>query len=271
MLKKAPSLDVIAKNSQIHHLALWDSRFDFLKATNGIRPACLIGLMGTTGTGKSTLVKSVIADSCGDNPVMVWLSEEPISQYVAGIKKARQTVSFDNILFYHEDDIGEAVKENLDDLLFYFFEKITESGCRVVFMDNITTSCLYSSHFGEKGQAKVINAFKKFCHNKKITIFYLIHTAKQITDNSGKLIQGEDVRGSNSSFMASDYFYILQRFEVGTKFFTFLRIVKHRYHESITHKYFVLNYLDGHYYSDTKTDFGVINKAFLDRNYLGKR
>lgn len=271
MLKLAPSIEQIEKSAQVHHIALWDSKFDFLKATQGIRPACLIGLMGTTGTGKSTLLKAIIADTAQDHPVMVWLTEEPVVQYVAGIKKSKQTTNFENILFFHEDDLGESTKEKVDDLLFYFFEKVVESGCRIVFMDNITTSAFYSSHFGEKGQSRVIDALKKFAHKNKITIFFLIHTAKNVTDNSGKLIMGEDVRGSNKSFITADYFYILQRFEVASKFFTFIRIIKHRYHENVTHKYFILNYIDGHYYSDTKTDFAVINKAFLDRNYLGKR
>lgn len=271
MLKLAPPIEQIERSAQVHRVALWDSRFDFLKATNGIRPACLTGLMGTTGTGKSTLLKSIIADSAQDYPVMVWLTEEPVSQYVAGIKKSKHSANFENILFFHEDDLSDSIKNNLDDLLFYFFEKVIESGAKIVFMDNVTTSSFYSSHFGEKGQARAMDHFRKFAHENKITIFYLIHTAKNVTDNSGKLIQGEDVRGSNKSFIMSDYFYILQRFEIGQKFFTFVRIVKHRYHENITHKYFVLNYINGYYFSDSGVLFEEINKSFMDRNYLGKR
>ena len=247
MLKLAPPIEKIKQASQKHQIALWDSRFDFLKITKGIRPSCLIGLMGTTGTGKSTLLKSIIADSASEFSVMVWLSEEPVSQYVSGIEKATRGANFQNILFCHEDDIGEAVKESLDDLLFYFFEKITESGARIVFLDNITTSALYSSSFGDKGQTKVINALKKFCHKRDITILYLVHTAKNVSDNSGKLIRGEDVRGTNMSYMASDYFYILQRFEIGSSFFTFLRVDKHRYHENILNKFYILHFKEGHY------------------------
>lgn len=271
MLKAAPSIESIAKSEQIHKLSLWDTRFAFLRATYGIRPACLIGLMGTTGTGKSTLIKAIMADSCEDHKILVWLTEEPIAQYVGGIKKSKQTAKFENVLFFHEDDLAESTKESLDSLLFYFFEKIIESGTRIVFLDNITTSALYASHFGEKGQSRVIDELKKFCHKNKITIFYLVHTAKTVSDNSGKLIQGEDVRGSNKSFIMSDYFYILQRFEVGARFFTFIRIIKHRYHPDLKQKYFILNFMDGHYYSDSFAEFAVINKAFLDRNYLGKR
>lgn len=271
MLKLAPSMAEIERSAQVHRLGLWDSRFEFLRATNGIRPACLIGLMGTTGTGKSTLLKSIIADTAADHPVMVWLTEEPINQYVAGIKKSKHNANFENIYFYHESDIGESVKEKLDDLLFYFKEAVIQSGCRIVFMDNITTSAFYSSHFGEKGQAKAIDSFTNFCHKHNVTIFYLIHTAKNVTDNSGKLIQGEDVRGSNKSFIMSDYFYILQRFEVASQFFTFLRIVKHRYHPTMEYKYYKLNFMDGYYYSDSGAAFDVINKAFMDRNYLGKK
>jgi archaellum biogenesis ATPase FlaH len=271
IVTKMPTEKEVNDALKYHQIFLWETRFDFLKCTQGIRQSSLIGLLGTTGSGKSSLFKSIIADSC-DNKCLVWLTEETRENYSGGIKASKHDTLYDNIRFFHEDDIGEEIRNNLDDLIKYIIDLIVGSGVRIVFLDNITTSCLYSSHFGEKGQAKVITTLKNFAHNNKITIFFMAHTQKNINNDSvNKLISGEDIRGTNQAFMAADYFYILQRFE-SDEIFTFIRVVKHRYHTDLSKKSYQLEYdRAGFYKKDCFISFETINEHFQKRNFLGKR
>lgn len=271
MFKPVPDKAALEKLAGRHQITLWGSRFEFLRCTAGIRPASLIGLLGTTGTGKSSVAKAIVADCAMEAPLFLWLNEETPEEYAVGLQRAKANLNRENIIMFHEDQLSASVKKDLDQILFCVFESIIQAGVKLVILDNITSSCLYDSHFGEAGQAKVIDEFRRFTRKNGITIFFLIHTDKNTNNNSGKLISGENVRGTNRSFMAADYFYILQRFDVNNAFFTFITIAKHRNHPELRTKYFRLNYTAGHYSSDEAIDFERVNNAFNDRNYLGKR
>ena len=73
MLKEPVSDFEVQMHSELKDRVEIPSRYEFLKAHNGIRPNCLHGMIGTTGCGKSTLLKCIIAETAQHKKVLVWL------------------------------------------------------------------------------------------------------------------------------------------------------------------------------------------------------
>ena len=279
---KFPSVQEIAKEAKKHLIYAWDTRFNFLKATNGVRPGCLTGLMGSTHSGKSTLLKSIISD-CSKEKVLVWLTEENSRVYSEGILRATPNdneANLQNITFVNESELDYELRKSADDMFTCLEAEITQSCCTICFIDNLSTSALYMSSKGFSGEADAAKRLHALTKKLGVAIFYIIHTAKGINNDMNRLITGEDIRGSNMGFMVTEYFYVMQRFSgsfgAGTnkeKYFPFITIKKHRYHNRIKNDTFQLRYEQdlGVFIEDRASSFDEINKAFMIRNYLGKR
>jgi hypothetical protein len=116
-------------------------------------------------------------------------------------------------------------------------------------------------------QGDFISFLAALAEKNDLCIFYVAHTRKEVTDNMGRLIEGEDARGSNQLFQQSQYFFILQNIAINNELFPILRIRKHRFHE-ITKRFFLLGYKDGAYRFDRTIEFERIAEIFKERNQL---
>jgi energy-coupling factor transporter ATP-binding protein EcfA2 len=267
-LELMPDKDVIEKSAKLKSVKFWASRFNFLNEHNGIRPGKIHYLMGTTGTGKSTLAASIIADAAMDSPVLVIVSEESIEDYANRIYLTKQDVPKENIQFVYERNMNEAIKSDQDKVWAWLEMRIIEAGARLVFWDNLTSSPYFSQRFGPSGQEMAVSKIVEFGLKNKVAFFILMHTAKNVTDNFGKFIEGEDVRGTQQSFIGADFFYIFQRFSVKDQYFPFIRTVKHRgFNPKRIH---LLYFQNGVYLKDSPSDFEAMNNIFMKRNVLGK-
>ena len=63
MIKNSVDEKTIANVNKDCKEFFYPTRFNFLREIYGIRPSMLTGVIGTTGSGKSTLIKSIVADS----------------------------------------------------------------------------------------------------------------------------------------------------------------------------------------------------------------
>jgi len=243
------------------------SRYEFLKAHHGIRPNTLHGLMGTTGGGKSTLLKCIIAETAAHIPVLVWLSEEKIVEYQDLIAKLDPTC-LKNIIFVEEKSIPENCLESQADFFEYFEQMVDEAEVGIVFIDNVTTSMFYSQTVGLAGQNKTSRWLLDFV-KRKASVFYAAHTQSKITDNYNKVITAEDIRGSKELPIHTEYLYILQRFTKEDKIFAFINVVKYRHHEN-ARGWFALKYEKKAYTEAKRVGFDLVNNIFRTRDYLGK-
>ena len=255
------------------HVALRDktvypSRYEFLKAHNGIRPKSLTGLMSSTGAGKTTLTKCIIAETAGHGKkVLVWLSEESVIEYQELIYFLDKSC-LKNIVFVEEKEIPDDFKETQEDFFEYFEQMVEESGCDIVFIDNVTSSAFYNQRFGIMGQNKSAEFLRRFAKNKH-EIFYVAHTESAITENYSKVIVAENIRGSKELPLMTEYLYIIQKFTSNSKQFNCLRTAKYRHHEDAA-GWYSLTYENRAYIGDAKVPFNLINKIFKSRDYFGK-
>ncbi len=247
----------------------FQSRFGFLNETHGLRLGCYHALLGTTGSGKSTIAQAIAADSLESKKVLLILSEDRFKEYQIGIKLSNSKYNHKNLMYFEQESAPKEVRKYSETLFDYYSDLIAQSGAQLVIWDNPTTSHFASFTFRE--QEAIVYNFRLLAQRLNMAFMHLVHTKKEITDNMGRLIEGEDVRGSNQVFQLADYFYIFQKFMLAEKFYPFVRIKKHRYHRFIKQFYHGLCYKDGAYVSDFPVEFKAINEAFLKRNYLGRK
>lgn len=267
MLKKPVSDFEIQMHIELRDKTVYPSRFEFLKGHNGIRPNCLSGLQAPTSAGKTTLIKCIIAETAAHKKVLVWLSEETVKEYQELIHFLDKSC-LKNITFVEEQDIPDEFRERQSTFFEYFEQLVVESGCDIVFIDNVTTSAFYNQRFGLIGQNKTAEFLRGFT-KRVCEIFYIAHTSSNITENYSKVINAEDNRGSAELPMNTEYLYIIQKFTSNSKQYNCLRVAKFRHHEKAA-GWFSLTYENRAYIGDSRVPFNLINKIFKSRDYFGK-
>ena len=268
-IKKAVSKEVIQQTIIENHKSTFPSRFKFLQAHNGVRSGMLQVLLGVSGAGKSSLFKTMIVDSAANEKVLVWLSEESVVEYqvaMCGVPGAYNNLK--NVYFVEEKELDEWVVKDHKVFIQYFKDTIIESGCTAVFVDNVTTSMIYSDDIGVEQQSKNAMALSKITKELGVAIVCVTHTKKHVTDNQAMVMTKEDVRGSNKIVMLSEYLWIMQRFISGNVIYPIIIIDKHRHH-AIKDKYYLLEWVEGCYQHDAKIKFELVTKIFKSRNRLG--
>lgn len=247
------------------------SQFEFLREHNGIRLGNLHGLLGTAGSGKSTLLKSIIAFTSDTKPTLTWLSEETVQEYQVGLNRITTSESvLKNMKFVEEKNLDEFYFRNQDTFYEIFEDMVVESGARVVFIDNLSTSYFYNDVAGISGQARTANFLSRITKKLGIAVFFVIHTKKDIQDNHATLVTKEDVRGSQQIAIVSEYFYILQKFTVNDRIYNIVKVDKHRHHE-INKRFFLMGFDEGAYKFDKAIEFETLNKIFVKRDRLGRK
>jgi hypothetical protein len=267
ILKRAVSFEEVQAFASRQMIQLIPSRFKFLNVHMGPRPGLSHGLLGTPGSGKSTLVKSVVTDTAKRMRTLCFLSEETVVEYQAKLNSLR--CNMENMYFMQEKDLPLNSFKSLDAIVTFIREALLGAGIQAFFWDNLTTSKIYES-LDPKMQGYFFSKVQRLCNENDILFFYVAHTKQGISDNHPKFIEGEDMRGSSYPFNQSEYFYIYQRFLIGTKVYGFIHVRKHRFHE-VEHKFYLLDFNGGVYAGDVQLEFNKLNEFFRQRNYLGKK
>ena len=242
------------------------SRFDFLKEHYGIRPGNIHGILGTMGSGKSTLFKAIIRDCSKYNKSLVLLTEETPLEYSNTIPDY-ENIEDGNLMFINENDIEPRFKSNIQSFYDYLEMKIFESGCDVFFIDNITTGYMYGDSIGVPGQNISAGLLNKLAKKTKKPIFYVAHTTSALRDNTNMMASGESVRGSKQITIVSEYLYSMQKITTRENQYNYIRILKHRHH-NVKERTFLLGWQDGQYKFDKCVDYKVLQKILDQRERL---
>lgn len=244
------------------------SKLGFLNAHNGFRRGAIHLILGTTGGGKSTLVRTLLMDLLFEpeiqHHVSIWLSEEDVKDYKAQL--AQGLPSHDRLLNSHaKSELDYQFKNEME--LFEWLEMIKPD---VFIFDNVTTSCFYNDR-QVKEQGEFVTKLKNITKKLNMATVLIAHTDAKVTDSMGRLININDVRGSKTIANISEFAYILQRFEINESFFPTIRIVKHRSQE-LVHNLYYLDY-DKRlrlFKGDKHLEFNKFKEAFNARNKLDK-
>lgn len=246
---------------------IWNgSRFGFLNSHNGLRPGKLHTMMGVSGGGKSTMIRSMIRDFafCKENTdkrMMVWLSEESVEDF---------RVEFSRSGLDHERLVSISIFSELDEQMTptKFQEILVNQAPAVLLYDNITTSSFYADRT-IRDQNRFCQWMKKLTKTENIATVMIAHTGANVNDSMNRLIEMNDIRGSKAIVNLSEFFYILQRFQLKESFFPTITISKSR-GQDVVNRIYKLDY-DKHFRSytgDVAIDFEKFKKMFNERNRL---
>lgn len=240
------------------------TNYRFLREHLGLRPSKIHVLMGTTGSGKSSVMRSIIAEYLKYNPGTIynWLSEEDANELYEGLLPYNLT----------REQMSKCLIESeltrrpgsVDEIL----ERSELSGAQVLVIDNLTTSHFYMDK-RVSDQSNLITKLKTWALKTQTAIIVVVHTRKDIVDNMGRLITENDIRGCASIVNMAHFFYVMQRFQIQGSFYQTLRIAKARGYVT-NERMFLINYdreMKG-YFGDKAIDFQSFKKMFNQRDKL---
>jgi KaiC/GvpD/RAD55 family RecA-like ATPase len=198
----------------------FNTSFGFLENVNGWRKGKVHVILGTTSSGKSTFVRSIIWDLIKNNKlpnVACFLSEETISDYSLEIYEAFRNLDFKKrISFFSEQDASNKAEQ---------LDKAFKSDAHVLVYDNITTSMLYGEKFDQQGAFAL--KLKEAAHRTNKAVIVIAHT-NNVHRNSRDLIDSTHLRGSKTLAMIAEFFFINHQLNVKGNLYNFIQIEKHR-------------------------------------------
>lgn len=230
--KKALLENRLARNDQMEI----KTSLSFLTNVNGWRKGCVHVVLGTTSSGKSTLVRSIIHDILANNDkvnVSLFLSEETSDDYSLELYRAFRNLNYqDRVNFYSEQDTLDLNKSRA------LLEEAFSDNSEVIIYDNLTTSMVY----GEKYEGQSECAIKlKTATKKSNKAFVAIAHTNNVIKNSRDLIDSGSVRGSKTISNIAEFFFINHQISCDDNLFNFIQIEKHR-NQRPENKFFRLNY-----------------------------
>jgi len=243
------------------------SKLGFLNAHRGLRRGSLHLVIGTAGGGKSTLVRTMVRDFLFQKENMnfnlgICLSEETIRNYKKQL--AYGVPSHDLLL--NTTAVSELEQKNWNKkMLFDWLRTYTPDA---FMFDNITTSKFYMD-MNAKEQSKFAVELKEITTELNCATLLIAHTDAEITDSIERPVQLNDIRGSKSIVNLVEFGYVLQRFEIGDKFFPTIRTKKHR-EQDLVHGMYTLQYDPRlrSFSGDLAIDFEKFKEVFSERNRL---
>lgn len=227
----------------------------------GPRPGCIHTLMGSTGSGKSTLMQSMLMQWGRSKDILVFLTEEEVERFELKLYEKNKETEYlsPNLHLVHEQSILRNVNENNHVAFLKRIEgAVASSQAKMLIIDNLTTSIFYESNL--KSVLPILSGIRNIAKHYKIPVFVIVHTKKGVNEVSKGLMEPDDVRGSASIANTSDYFYTFYRvgqtFVSGSKTYNnFIFVNKSRDHDNQG----CLYRLDYHYQTKTYTKDKQVN------------
>ncbi len=263
-----------------HETVFFKSNFNFLKSHRGYRPGNIHVMLGTSGGGKSSLVRGLVLDAImndqNDSKVLVWLSEESakdflnlfIEQLYFYAKEKNEKILKKIIVMSELDASKHFQGQSLNDWYGKFHDEVSRIDVSMVFFDNVTTSVFYAEKKPEQQKDYLIK-LKNFISNIKKPIVIVAHTKADINESIHRRINKEDIRGSKFLTMIAEFFYVIQTFKIENQWHPTITVEKSR-SIRVNHVlyYIAFDKQKNAYSADRELEWDDFKEYFNNRNKL---
>lgn len=250
------------------------TRFNFINDHASFRPGNRHVLMGTSGTGKSTLARSLILDVASEIPVILLSSEEDLQEtkHMFALRKVTDENAA-NIELIHDKDLLRACRNDSCDLETWrrcVGARILGSGAKALVFDNITTSIFYDG-VPYANQVRFLSCLDSLATHFHIPVIVVAHTKKNVKDDQPTMIAADDVRGPMTLTNSAQFLYVYHKFTqktagVSQPIKCFVRVVKARGVGNVNRVYALnFNHEQRSYESDREVTYSDFVKAYSER------
>lgn len=249
----------IEKQAKSHQVTYWGSRFNFLKASKGIRPNCLHVILAPPSAGKTTMDAAIVYDALKESLVIVILTEETADEYLQKLYLYGPFFE-SNLKIIETKKLPKSIVD-LKGFSIYLNELFKNFSPALFVLDNLTTEKFYTSSRPQE-QAAFVDFLADTVKLYRMALFVFAHTDAKFNKNI--LLNGESVKFSKHIFNRAEYFYTIQLVDTKNDTKTILQILKHRFHGGIN-KFYALSYSDGKYTHDKPINGEVVINTLRER------
>lgn len=182
-----------------------ESRFAFLADHYGFRKGCFHVLLGTTGSGKSTIMRSLLVEMLeAGKKVLIYSCEEMVEDFETSFSYLSAPVSTKTLRVFHESDMLQRTggSKNIKKFVDQLEMAIAEFGADILIFDNITTSDYYEQN---PNGAETAKRLSMLCTQSKIPFLVVAHTASTVKE--GTFFDSSSVRGFRTVTNKAQYVY----------------------------------------------------------------
>lgn len=206
------------------------TRFEFINHHFGFRPGCMHMILGTIGTGKSSLLRSLLEEVSQENKILFVSTEETKEEFETMLAYAKTKIVAENVHFVHESSLVNQAS-TVNEFVTKLDWALAESRAKIIFIDNVTCS---QFHENLETAAQFANELRKFMKSREMPIVALAHTTTGVKE--GFMFEAGDMRGNRMLAIKAEYLYCIASFyEVMNEHsirHTFLRVDKSRNHSN---------------------------------------
>jgi KaiC/GvpD/RAD55 family RecA-like ATPase len=239
------------------------SRFSFINVHKGFRPGCMHVLLSTTGAGKTTMARSILADVASERKVLWYSTEETHEQFETQLAYSNLH-NTNKIRFVSEQTLMDRIDNKYDDVAGFMHQfdwAIDEVNPDIIFFDNITTSLMYDHNMKA---SLVTRQLRKLMREKNLPLFMIAHTESRIKNN--EWFESNNIRGFKDITNTAEYVYCLYRYNVvvsGVPYMAaFINVDKSRLHDGAKFIYKLEYDRDLKLYTaDTQIDFDSFQRV----------
>lgn len=245
------------------------SGIPFVKNHYGFRPGKMHMVLSRTSGGKSTLMRTLIADVLKFNPtkkIGVILSEETETEFFVELTEGRTDLESQVEKISCLEELALR-KFSIDEYLQKMQSFIVENEIDICFYDNITTSYFYDNR-PPKEQSDYVSIIKSLTKKLNIPMVSIAHTSSSITAETKRLIGPEDVRGNKAIANLMEFVYVMQVFVVRDTPAQYIQVPKKRGYDLGGLYRLIYNSKTKTFSNVLKIDFEEMKESYNNREKL---